>query len=259
MMRIFKINIFLLSLIVLFGGILIFPKSSTIDNLLYKGNNYYQKKEYDKAISTYQTILNQGYEGVSVYYNLGNSFYRENKLGYAIFYYEKALRLSPGDEDVIHNLLIANSKTVDKIDSIPQFFLVQWWNGLLALFTLSGWKNLAYLFYWIFLVSVSVYFFVRRTKYQKYTFYSAGLSLMLLIFTITLLLIKFDQEYSTKKGIIVEPIVDVKLSPDPNANDAFIIHEGLKVKVEDKVDNWYKIQLNDGKVGWLQQKEVGVI
>lgn len=258
-MKNFKTKISLLFLLMLFEGILIFPRSTTINNLVYKGNNFYQQKEYDKAISTYQNILNLGYEGVSVYYNLGNSFYRENKLGYAIYYYEKALRLSPGDEDVIHNLLIANSKTVDKIDSIPQFFLVQWWNSLLALFTVSGWKNLAYIFYLIFLISVGVYFFVRRTKYQKYTFYSAALSLMLLVFAVTLLLIKFNQEYSTKSGIIVEPIVDVKLSPDPNANDAFIIHEGLKVKVEDKVDNWYKIQLIDGKVGWLQQNEVGVI
>ncbi len=254
-----KIKISLLFLLALFGTTSLFPKSAAIDNLIDQGNNFYQQKQYDKAISAYQNILDQGYEGVSVYYNLGNSFYRENKIGYAIFYYEKALRLSPGDEDVIHNLLIANSKTVDKIDTVPPFFLYQWWDDLLAVFTITGWKNFAYIFYWIFLLSVGTYFFVRRTRFQKYTFYSAALSLLVLVFAVSILVIKFQSEFSTKSGIIVGTIVDVKLSPDPNANDAFIIHEGLKVKVEDKVDNWYKIKLIDGKVGWLPQNEVGVI
>ncbi|MHB1686857.1 MAG: tetratricopeptide repeat protein [Ignavibacteriaceae bacterium] len=258
-MKKFKIKILFLFLFTVIASTISFPNSSAIENLVNRGNNFYQQKQYDKAISTYQNILTQGYEGASVYYNLGNSFYREGKLGYAIFYYEKALRLSPGDEDIIHNLLIANSKTVDKIDSIPQFFLFQWWNNLLALFTISGWKNFAYIFYLVFLISVGAYFFVRRTKFQKYTFYTAALSLLVLIVSIVLLAIKFNNEFSTKSGIIVEPIANVKLSPDPNANDAFIIHEGLKVKVEDKVDNWYKIQLQDGKVGWLPQNEVGVI
>ncbi len=252
-------KILLAVLIVPFAAALSFAKPSSIESMMNAGNNYYQQKQYDKAISAYQNIISQGYEGTSVYYNLGNSFYREGKIGYAIFYYEKALRLSPGDDDVIHNLAIANSKTVDKIDSVPQFFLVQWWDELLAAYTISGWKNFAYIFYILFLAAVGVFFFIKRAKFQKYIFYSAAVTLLVLIASIVLLSIKYNKEYSTKSGIIVEPVVSVKLSPDPNANDAFIIHEGLKVKVEDKVDNWYKIQLHDGKVGWLPESEIGVI
>ncbi len=245
---------FILIPLSLFGNV-----NYSIKNLLYKGNNFYQKKDFDKAISAYQDIINRGYEGTSVYYNLGNCFYRENKIGYAIFYYEKALRLSPGDDDIIHNLSIANSKTVDKIDVIPQFFLVQWWDDLLNLFSISGWKNFTYLFYILFLTTVGVFYFIKKTKSQKYIFYSAGISLVIFFISTILLTIKFNKEYTNKVGIIVYPIVSVKISPDPNSNDAFIIHEGLKVNVRDKVDNWYKIQLHDGKVGWLPDNEIGVI
>lgn len=233
--------------------------NSSIKNMLYKGNNLYQKKDFDNAISVYQNIINRGYEGSSVYYNLGNCFYRENKIGYAIFYYEKALRLSPGDDDIIHNLTIANSKTIDKIDVVPQFFLVQWWDDLLNLFSVAGWKTFTFLFYILFLITVGVFYFVKKTKSQKYIFYSAALSLAILVISAALLIIKYNKEYTNKFGIIVDPIVSVKISPDPNSNDAFIIHEGLKVNVRDKVDNWYKIQLHDGKVGWVSQSEVGVI
>jgi len=258
-MRDFILKILLTILVFPLLTALSFANNSAVESLMNKGNNYYQQKQYDKAISAYQNIISQGYEGTAVYYNLGNSFYREGKVGYAIFYYEKALRLSPGDDDIIHNLAIANAKTVDKIDSVPQFFLVQWWNDLLAVYTISGWKNFAYIFYILFLAAVGVFFFIKRTRFQKYIFYSAAVTLLVLISSVILLTIKYNKEYSTKSGIIIEPVVSVKLSPDPNANDAFIIHEGLKVKVEDKVDNWYKIQLHDGKVGWLPENEIGVI
>ena len=42
-----------------------------------------------------------------------------------------------------------------------------------------------------------------------------------------------------------------KISPDAQSNDAFVIHEGIKFEIEDKVGAWAKIKLPDGKVGWL--------
>ena len=81
------------------------------DDLVKKGNEFYQDKQYDKAIDTYQQVIHLGYEGTSLYYNLANSYYRDGKIGLSILYYEKALKLSPGDDDVIHNLTIANTKT----------------------------------------------------------------------------------------------------------------------------------------------------
>jgi SH3-like domain-containing protein len=62
-----------------------------------------------------------------------------------------------------------------------------------------------------------------------------------------------------KKGVIVENTVNVKLSPDTGSNDTFIIHEGIKVILEDEVDNWIKIRLEDGKVGWIPQNNAKVI
>ena len=229
---------------------------SETEDLMKQGNDYYQQKQYEKAIESYQKIINMGYEGVALYYNLGNAYYRDGKIGYAILFYEKAHRLAPGDDDVNHNLIIANTKTVDKLDALPKFFLFQWWESLLALFTISGWTYAAYIFYLLLLAAVGLYFFAKKPFLQRYSFFSGLISLLFLIITSSLLIIKLNRELNVKSAVIIEPTATVKLSPDPSSNDAFIIHEGLKVQEEDYVDKWVKIKLQDGKEGWLPENDL---
>ncbi len=71
--------------------------------------------------------------------------------------------------------------------------------------------------------------------------------------------IKYNREFKIKNGVVVQPSATAKLSPDPDSKDAFVIHEGLKVKIEDKVDNYYRIKLLDGKLGWLPQNDLKMI
>jgi len=233
--------------------------ASEAEDLMKQGNQFYQDKDFDKAVNTYQHIINLGYSGMSLYYNLGNAYYREGKVGYAILYYEKALELSPGDGDVIHNLAIANTKTVDKIDTMPKFFLFQWWESILALLSVSGWTYAVYLFYLLLLVSIGLFFFSRGMRIQRYSVFSGLVLALLLIITATIWVVSLNREFTVKNAIVVDPAAAVKLAPDSTSNDAFVIHEGLKVRELDRVDNWIKIRLQDGKEGWIQQDEIGAI
>jgi len=233
--------------------------ASEADDLMKQGNQFYQDKQYEKAIEAYQGVIGMGYVGTSLYYNLGNSYYREGKIGYAILYYEKALELSPGDNDVVHNLAIANTKTVDKIDVLPKFFLFQWWENILALFPLSGWTYMVYLFYLLLLCSIGLYFFARGLNVQRYSVFAGLIAGVFLIITGSLWIVSLNRELTVKNAIVVEPTAVVKLAPDSTSNDAFVIHEGLKVRVLDRVESWVKIRLQDGKEGWIEQKEIGAI
>lgn len=233
--------------------------ASEADELMKQGNQFYQDKQFENAIDTYQKIINVGYVGTSLYYNLGNSYYRDGKIGYAILYYEKALELSPGDDNVMHNLAIANAKTVDKIDTLPKFFLFQWWESILALFPVSGWTLMVYLFYLLLLCSIGLYFFARGMNIQRYSVFSGLILALFLVITTALWIVSLNREFTVKNAIVVEPAAAVKLSPDSTSNDAFVIHEGLKVRELDRVESWVKIRLQDGKEGWIEQNEIGTI
>jgi hypothetical protein len=233
--------------------------ASETEDLMKKGNEFYQDKQYDKAINTYQQIIHLGYEGTSLYYNLGNAYYRDGKLGLSILYYEKALKLSPGDDDVIHNLTLANTKTVDKINTLPKFFIFQWWESFLSLFSLTGWMRIAYIFYLVLLAAIGLYFFAKSPSSQRYSFFSGLIAVLLLIIAVIPLIVNLNREMNIKSGIMIEPSTTVKLAPDKTSNDAFIVHEGLKVRELDQVENWVKIRLQDGKEGWVPQNEIGAI
>ena len=230
--------------------------ASLAEDTLQKANTYYREGEYDKAIEEYKRLVDEGYIGTSLFYNLGNANYRIGKIGYAILYYEKALELSPSDEDVKHNLDFAHLSTVDRIPPLPRFFLFDWWETLLGLFSDNGWAYVVFVFYLLVILLAGAYSYSKTVKQQKIFFFSSIAGLFLLAFSISFLVIKVNRGATLKSGVIVEQVVTVKFSPDPQSTDAFIIHEGLKVNLEDQLDEWVKIRLADGKVGWVEQTYV---
>ncbi len=230
--------------------------ASKEEDALQKGNPYYREGAYDKAIDEYKKLVDEGYVGTYLFYNLGNAYYRIGKIGYAILYYEKALILSPSDEDVNHNLDFAHLSTVDRIQPLPRFFLFDWWEALLGLFSINGWAYAVFVLYLLVIMLVGAYSYSKTVKQQKVFFFSGIAGVFLLAFSISLLVIKVNRKAILKSGVIIEQVVTVKFSPDPQSTDAFIIHEGLKVNLEDQLDKWVKIRLADGKVGWIQQNYV---
>jgi tetratricopeptide (TPR) repeat protein len=233
--------------------------SGQTESFLIQGNHFYQKGQYEDAIHSYDKVLNAGYESAELYYNLGNAFYRKGDLGFAILNYERALKMDPGDEDIRHNLALANSKTIDRINTLPDFFIFQWWESFLALFTFTGWVYLSYFLYLILIGGIIFYFFTKRPDYQRLVFFLGIAVIFLLILSTSISIIKYNREFNIKNGIVIQQSATAKLSPDPDSQDAFIIHEGLKVKIEDKVDNYYRIRLQDGKLGWLPENDLKMI
>lgn len=229
------------------------------NSIMQTANEYYKNNRYQLAIEEYNKLLLDGFEGTSLYYNLGNAHYRLGKVGYAILYYEKALKLSPNDEDVMHNLALAKLNLKDKVDTLPPFFIFNLWEGILAAFSVTGWTIIVYIIFILVLIIFIVYFFSRSVTEQRISFFMGiGLTVVLLL-TISLLIVKMNKEFNTKDGVIIETSVIVKSSPDYSSKDSFQIHEGLKVRIEDNVDDWVKIRLDDGKIGWITEKSLGII
>jgi len=233
--------------------------SQTPDQMVQRANKYYQNNQFEQAIDGYKEILSGGFESGALYYNLGNAYFKTNKLGYAIYCYEKGLKLSPNDEDLLYNLRIANSHTVDKIIELPKLFIISWWEGIVTSLSISSWSVLTLIIFWIFLSSIAGYLFMQKIQIRRAAFFICSFSLALLIIVGFILFARIGREASTNYGILQIQNYSVKATPDNKSNDVFVIHEGIKFVIEDNVNDWTKIRLADGKVGWIQKDSFGQI
>jgi tetratricopeptide (TPR) repeat protein len=77
------------------------------------GNSYYKQQRYDEALREYGNsgvAMKSSEERAETYYNMGNSLYRANKFQEAIGAYKQSLKLNPNDEDTRYNLQMARTK-----------------------------------------------------------------------------------------------------------------------------------------------------
>ncbi len=225
--------------------------ASQAEELMNEANQLYQDGDFAGAIEKYETVVKNNYESDALFYNLGNAYFKSGILGRAILNYERALELAPNDEDIAYNLKIVRARTVDKIQEVPQIFLVRWWDSLVASLTISGWAAVVVVIFILFLVAAGSWFILKNYLARQWSLVFVSVFLGLFIFTSVCLYSKISKEGGSSFGVLLAETVSAKVSPDEKSDDVFVIHEGVKFRVEDQLYNWAKIKLADGKVGWL--------
>lgn len=217
-----------------------------------QANAAYNAGSYDTALMLYDKVVATEQESVPLYFNMGNTYYKMREYAMAIFYYEKALKLDPGNEDVKTNLAIANLAIVDKIEEVPQSFIVKGWNGLKN--TLSGqqWTVLSLAAFALLLVSAYLFLRSRRLGLRKLGFFAGVFFAILFALSVVFASQQKRASLTENHAIIMAPTVTVKSTPNEISVDLFVLHEGTKVEVLDQADGWNKIKIANGSVGWLQ-------
>jgi len=222
-------------------------------------NEQYRAGKYADAASAYEQIAANGYESPALYYNLGNAYYKAGNYPAAILNYERARRVAPGDEDILHNLRLANLRIIDRIEPLPRLFFVEWWEGLIGSASASGWGAAGIAALWAAVVLLSGYRLSRGPVARRVSLLTGVLIVCVSIFTFTAGAIQAERETSGTSAILFSASASVKSAPDAQSTDLFVIHEGVKVDVLDSVGEWRKIRLADGKIGWLPTSDVKVI
>lgn len=229
------------------------------DSLFARGNDYYMQRQYAMAEQCYTQIIEMGYESADLYFNLGNTYYKQDKFAAAILYYEKALLLKPGDEDIRQNLSLANAHVIDKIDAIPEFFVKRWIKGLRGLFSPDQWAIISIVMFVVSLIGFVVFYISNSIGLRKAALF-AGITVMILtVISVSLMFSRIDSIRNHDHAIIMMPSVNARSSPDEQSTNVFVLHEGTKVMVTDSVQQWKEIRLANGNTGWLQEESLGEI
>ncbi len=240
---------FILIFLLLFTGLESF--SGEEQALIAKANKAYAAGGYTEAADTYKKVVAMGLESPELYYNLGNACFKLNDLSGAILWYERAKQLDPGNEDIDFNLKVANNKIADKIEPLPELFYKRWYKSLVLMFPVDRWAAISIVLF-ITALGAGVLYLVSRVLLLRKLGFWAGLAVMFL--ALLSLLFAWSGSSITRsaeEAIVFSPTITVKSSPDDKSTDLFVIHEGSKVLLIDRIGAWYEIRIANGSVGWL--------
>ena len=227
------------------------------DNLqIDQANSLYNNGKYNAAISAYENILEKNMHSSALYFNMANCYYKLNKIAPSVYYYEKALKLSPNDKDVQNNLSFAQQMTIDKFDTIPELGTSKLYKKTAQIFNLNGWAILCILLMCVGVGFFIAYFLSYNTKTKRFFFIMGVISVLILIISFVLLNKKIDLD-NERYGIIYPQVINVKTEPNLRSEAAFVLHEGTKVQIiESYKNNWLKIKLIDGNIGWISNNSI---
>ena len=229
-------------------------------DIFVTANERYNAGDFSLAIEKYSEILISGNHSSDLYFNLGNAYYKVDSLAYAIYYYEKGLKFYPNNPDLIQNLQYLNNLIINNIEPINVDVLSNKANYISNYFSLYYWSILCIILGIVSSFLFLLYYFSRSSKIKRTTF---TLFVLSYIITCSILFISF-QNYNSQTdfqyAIVFDQSIDVNLEPNSNSEVLFKIYEGTKLEIIEDFDNdWLKIKLLDGQIGWIIKNKLKII
>ncbi|MBV1923817.1 MAG: tetratricopeptide repeat protein [Flavobacteriaceae bacterium] len=221
------------------------------DALFEQGKGLYKSEQFQEAITVWMKVLNNNVHSSEIYFNLGNAHYKLSNVGPSIYYYEKALQLSPNDSEIKNNLAFAQNATVDAIEPLPKTVFSKWYTTIAEILSFDSWAMVSIVLSLSAIVLFLLYYF-SYSEGKKRVFFVSSLGLFfVLLISIAMSYTTYNEAMKKNPAIIFAEISEIKSEPNLGSDAAFTLHEGTKVQIISKEEDWARIQLIDGKDGWI--------
>lgn len=232
------------------------PVLAQNEALFEKGNTAYNQGNYDEAIESYEAILSNGETSAELYFNLANAYYKLNDVAPSVYFYEKALQLDPNDKEILNNLEFARNMAIDDIEQVEKGGLTKIINDTISILSYNGWAKTAVACSILFAVLFLLYYFSAGTRFKRLYF---TFSMIILVITIASVGFAFQQESyieSSNFAVVFAEEAPVRSEPNLRSDELFLLHEGTKVEVLETFQDWVRLELANGAVGWIDKNDV---
>ncbi len=254
---------------ILFVLFLFFAFIGYAQSLCEQAAEAYNSDDFNKALELYLKAAQEDGTSSWLYYNIGNTYYKLDKNGMAILYYERALLLDPGNSDAINNLEFVNGKANLNIDKGATYWRDSIDNAVSSLSS-SNWGMLGIISFFLFIILLVVYVFVDTVSLRKVGFFGGGIMLICSILANVCAYHVKSKSEAHNQAIVVLPSVTLSTSPrmpKDKTEEAFMLNEGTKITVVDSVMNtvsgnnekWYDIKADDTHRAWINSDAIEII
>ena len=225
--------------------------TENVEDLYLKGNLSYEKGDYSDAIIQYEQVLDSNIHSFDLYFHLANSYYLNGNVPYSILNYERALKINPNDEKCLKNIRIANSR-IKEIKAIPKLFYIRWFSNINNSLKINQWAIICVLAIW---ATTTLFFFYIKNK-TKVNFYGVLLFFVSSCFT----LLNYNSALNKSKQLEIIFTHQTFIYTSQNSlQQEYKIDAGNKALILINNDEYIKVKLKDGNVGWVKNEKFVII
>lgn len=228
-----------------------FSRAALAGPSFQEANSSYREGSYSAAAEAYESIAKTN-PSPEIYYNLGNAYFKDKKMGLAILNYERARMLTPRDRDILTNLAFMNRLLEYKIEDKRSWYLKRT-DVLLEYVTSRECWAVALGAYFVFIAGL-----LFAILFGKKPLFGTGgaLAFLLVLLCCLPVFLKLTAFGSHHKAIVTGAKAEVRYGPSDTDRLAFRLVEGLKASIRDERQDWYRIELADGRNGWVPKTQM---
>ena len=251
-----KVLFILFAIAMAFGSTSAAERCAGID----AGTKAYNESDYERAIDEWRSCVDNGTEDADLFYNLGNAYFRNGKLGFSILYYKKALRLRTTDDDILHNLKYAEAMTRDKVEEDDEENPI-----LTGLFKAHHFLSLKTQLF----VLLAIFWAITLILILQKVFFSSKAKNVctgaVFLLTTVFCIIGASAAYKVFvleteiTGVVTAADADVTSAPSDKSQTLNTLSEGTSFEVISLQGNFAEIRLGDKIKGFVKLSEVGIV
>lgn len=230
-----------------------------------QADSAYNKENYREAIALYLSSIATEGPSSTVWYNLGNAYFRNDNPGKAIICYERALKLDPTNSDARFNLDFVNQRIADKPEDDTAFFS-SIHHDIVTSARPDTWAWVAFATFVLLIAAVALYIFARDVTLRKTGFFGGIVLVFVCSYFLWVASDAVDEATSNRYAVVVRPSTQLTSAPRAasGSDKVVTIHEGTKVEVIDSVPTpddseskyWYNVKINNATKAWLRASDV---
>jgi len=216
-----------------------------------KGTSFYSQKDYDSAAYYFEQIAALQPHNADVYYNLGNAYYRLNKVAPAVLNYERALLINPDFTLAKENLLLAQNRINNAILPERDIFFMRWWHSATKATHANTFAVISLALFILFILLLLSNRLKKDTS-RRLPPQVSGIIFFVFLCFITLALISGFNAVNHNSYVVMQADVPL-MNSDLRGKPLVLVPEGTTVRIikEDKGE-WAEVSLPDGRSGWIQ-------
>lgn len=235
----------------------------TESQLTMMADSAYTADNYILAEALYSEAISRFGTSSTLFYNLGNAYYRQGNLGKAIVNYERALKLDPTNADASANLEFVKGKIADRqLDESS--ILDRLWGNLVTGLKADTWAWVSIILFALFLAGALTYLFSSVVIVKKVSFFGGIIVFVVCALSIVISFAASNHATTDRYAVVLPPSAQLSTTPREARNqseEAFLLHEGTKVEIVDSVTSnvdgkWYEVLVGPGKRAWIKATDV---